>query len=387
MASISHLKEIFSKKGLDFIQDLFSFETLITEKLDGTAFSFEKIDGELHFYKRNEEISLVDRTLMQYFEKPILYIESLDIKKIPENYRFNLEYFVNQGPVSITYDKLPKNHLVLTNIQNGNKIIDSPNELIKWAKVLQVEEPPIIFNGKLSEKQKEELINFLETPQENLLDKFKTVSFVKFILTILNPSLKSSHLMNDLDKSIEGIVFKFNKNGDEFLAKIVDPIFQNHIQSKIKKETDKRDNSSYLEVIEDFCFFFNKINLAKFELKESNDEKRYIELMSLIFNEFMHNNFYHDLDFYIPDFLKREEFTFNFSMIKNEVTLKILKSSEKNVQIFKTLLTTFKKTRLRPTELVKKEKIAEINNVVTQLNNKIHQKLKYFQTFENFRLI
>ena len=118
MAGISHLYDLYNKKGKDFIDNLFNTYVTVNEKMDGSAFIVERDSetGKFNFYKRDQRnpITLVDRTLMKYYEKPIQYIESLPphiIKEIPRGWRFGLEYFANSAPVEIVYDEVPKNSI------------------------------------------------------------------------------------------------------------------------------------------------------------------------------------------------------------------------------------------------------------------------------------
>ena len=102
MAGISHLQEIFKKKGKDFINRLFDSYVTVNEKLDASAFGIEKdpVSGAVLYYKRNTDapISKIDRTLMRYYETPISHFDGLseEVKtKIPPGWRFGFEYFVN----------------------------------------------------------------------------------------------------------------------------------------------------------------------------------------------------------------------------------------------------------------------------------------------------
>ena len=121
MSGINHLYDIYNKKGEDFVNQLFNSFVTINEKMDGTAFTFERDEktGKFKFFKRDQRnpITFVDRTLMKYYEKPIQYIESLPpniLEEIPRGWRFGLEYFANNKPVEITYDRVPKNNLILS---------------------------------------------------------------------------------------------------------------------------------------------------------------------------------------------------------------------------------------------------------------------------------
>jgi hypothetical protein len=113
MSGITHLYELYNKKGKDFVDNLLNSYVTINEKIDGSAFIFERDEesGKFKFYKRDQRnpITLVDRTLMKYYEKPIQYIESLPphiIQRIPRGWRFGLEYLSTVNPVEIVYDKI-----------------------------------------------------------------------------------------------------------------------------------------------------------------------------------------------------------------------------------------------------------------------------------------
>ena len=62
---------------------------------------------------------------------------------------------MNKKPVATLYDRLPKNQLVLTDIKvidsggRSKKVITDAKILQKWAKILNVEAPPVLFAGKL----------------------------------------------------------------------------------------------------------------------------------------------------------------------------------------------------------------------------------------------
>ena len=203
MAGISHLQEIFKKKGKDFINRLFDSYVTVNEKLDASAFGIEKdpVSGAVLYYKRNTDapISKIDRTLMRYYETPISHFDGLseEVKtKIPPGWRFGFEYFVNHQPQYIAYDRVPKNNLVLSyiHVKNGLgdvvRTVQDKQSLDEWADLLDVERSPIIFQGKLSDDQKVAIMEYMDTPAANLTSKHKTNSFVKFVISVLNPSMK-----------------------------------------------------------------------------------------------------------------------------------------------------------------------------------------------------
>ena len=134
---------------------------------------------------------------------------------------------------------MPKNGLVLINIINNSvknkKVLDDKNLLSEWADFLDIEMPPIIFQGILSEDQKAKIIEFIRTPVVQLKDKFQTNSFIRHLLSILDPT-KTNSFLRETDRGlIEGVIFRFGDDENSFTAKIIDPIFYS-------RKVDNKDN-------------------------------------------------------------------------------------------------------------------------------------------------
>ena len=379
-----HLKEITDKKGIDFVKNLLSQYVIASEKLDGQRFSIQKDEtGNLQFFKRDGKtpISKVDRTLMKIFEDAIDHIESINsnvLESIPENYHIGFEYFYNTKPIAISYDRLPKNKLVLTDIQVRDKsgkiqkIIDDPDTLFEWADKLQVERYPLIYKGKLSNQQKTQIQEYLETPINKLIERFSTESFVRYIISILNPNMKRTALMDDLDKPIEGVVFKFmnTKDGTDFFAKIVDPIFTQAVKDK---KSDKKDKSGNTEFIRFFNQWLTDKNLDSYKPKSNSEDGKYIELLTELFMDFFTNNekTIEKFDITTEEFLQRDEFRINLKNIHNQKAKNLIGSDPFAHDIFKIILSTFRKIRKRATDEITKDLVQPLNNNIQKINNMI----------------
>jgi hypothetical protein len=78
MAGINHLKEVYEKKGKDFLEKLLNSYVIINERVDGTFFGVKKTKDDLFkYFKKSGEISYVDRVLMKYYNPAISYFESI----------------------------------------------------------------------------------------------------------------------------------------------------------------------------------------------------------------------------------------------------------------------------------------------------------------------
>lgn len=409
MAGIAHLTEIYKKKGKDFIQSLFDKYVTVNEKLDASAFGIEKNPStkKLEFFKRNTEtpISLIDRTLMKLYENPIHYFEGFDetvLNKIPAKWRFGMEYFANDHPQEISYDRLPKNGLVLSyiHVKNSNgklvRTIQDKKELDQWADLLQIERSPIIFQGTLNDDQKIKIMDFMDTPFEKLVDKFKTDSFVKFIISVLNPKLKKTTLNDDLNKSIEGIVFRFGDEDDKevILAKMVDPVFELVAKDKAEAKTEDEPNDIFQLTVIDMMNFVDSINITKIKPKGKDLETRYLNFISNVFNDFVtrYGDKYKDLNFNEPEFMKKKNFDINFEFIKNDKTVDLINENDAYKKLFKIFLASFRKKKKKPNGIFSIEVIKQFNATVDKIQDYLSQGVSVVSeseipTFGEFKLL
>ena len=399
---MKELTQIYKETGQQFIDDLFKDYLVVTEKLSGSSFSFEKVGNDIQFFKgnTNKPINLVDRTLMMYYEKPISFIKdrlSQMSTSFPDNWRFCFQYFVNHGPITITYDTLPKNHLVLTHIkvknENGkiSKIIEDPRVIQDYATLLDVTPLLPIFKGYLTSVQKDKIREFISTPKEDHQEIFKTNSFAKYLIEILNPNLNSTLLQNDLSKPIDSIVFKFYKPGttQSISAKLIDPYTLNLM--KDKKPVDLRRTPADINeiLLLDMLAFIEERGLKKHEVLSSTPDERYIELVSNIFNDYAtkRGNELKKIDIEKADFAKGDEFNLNVNIIPNQRTKDILMSDSTLQDIFKIMLGSLRKKR-NPEKagfIMTPSATEDFNKLISKINDIVNvEDSGAFKTFDDY---
>ena len=357
---MKELTQIYKNAGKQFIDDLFKDYLIVSEKLSGSSFSFEKVGDGITFYKGGNQrpINLIDRTIMVYYEKPIHYIRSVvskNLSSVPENWKFCFQYFVNSQPGVITYDKLPKNNLVLTHIQVMTpagkiiKVIEDPRVIQDWSSALGVTPLIPIFKGYLTDDQKKKIKEFISTPKEDQLEIFKTNSFAQHLLKILNPSIQSTTLQDSLEKPIESIVFKFYKSGTKQVvaAKLIDPYTVNLMKEKEPIDLRKAPADINEIILLDLLAFIEERGIKKHEILSSTEDTRYIELVSNIFNDYVtkRGKDITKVDIEKADFAKGEEFDLNLELIPSQRTKDILTNNPKLKDLFKIILGSLRKKR------------------------------------------
>ena len=407
MAGIKHLSEIYKKQGSSFLDELFSKELTVSEKLNGMSFSFEKsiVDGSISLYKRDQDnpISKIDRVLMKYYESPISHVQGLSglvLDEIPSGWRFGMEFFINPSPVLLSYQKIPKNGLVLTHIIVKNsfgdieKTIVEKEELEYWADLIGVENPPIIFQGKLDDQQKVAINDFINSDYDSLKQKYGSYSFAKYLVSVLNPSLSKTALNDSLDEPIEGVVFRFGSidgSGESFTAKILDPVFEDITrQNNIKKASYFPSDIYGITILEVMNFILDK-GVSHFTYEGEDPHDRYISYICSIFNEFVKENGekYLGLDFQEPEFFNKEGFETNLALVSDDVTKGLIAEDESYESLFKLILSAFRKIKKKSGGFFTQGAIEQFNILVREISQYLNEEIAVTEsmipTFDQFR--
>mgnify|MGYP000962475228 FL=1 len=397
---MKELTQIYKDAGQQLIEDLFKDYLVVSEKLSGSSFSFKKNGEGITFYKGGNQkpINLIDRTIMVYYEKPINFIKSVtskNLSSIPEDWKFCFQYFVNTNPGIITYDRLPKNNLVLTHIKvmtpagKVTKVIEDPRVIRDWANALGVTPLLPLFKGYLTEDQKKKIKEFLETPKEDHAEIFSTNSFAEYLLRILNPNIQSTTLQNDLKKPIESIVFKFYKSGTKqvIAAKLIDPYTINLMKEKEPIDMRKAPADINEIILLDLLAFIEERGIKKHEILGDGEDMRYIELVSNIFNDYVtkRGKDIAKIDIEKADFAKGKEFDLNVELIPSQRTKDILNSNPKLKDLFKIILGSLKKKRKNAGNIMTPSVIEDFNKMVDKVTDVIQTKDDgKFKTFDDY---
>ena len=360
---------------IEFLQNK---ELLIYEDIQG-AQVFAKWDGTKFIVKpkslNGEPLNFVDLAVQKFYGFIFSYLHTLPdyvTNLLSSSWWFCFEYFPDLQPAHIKYKKLPKNNLILTCIVKGTKYKYNYSELIEYAKLFNVDPLPVIFRGKLNEKQLEIINLFLHTSESDLDYVFGENNFAYFFYKILNPNLENSFLMDDFNKNLEKIIIRVSGN-DEHSFEILNPYYE-------KMELSNR--TEYLEtyslIILNFLEFLQLIDLEKTKLKEITKDELYIELISVIFNEYIENikKELVDWNLSIPEFFTEDKFKINTFLLKNEKTIELIKSDNKIEYLFKLILSSFNKKKKKPIGIFNEKTTELFNEEVDKISDFLDNILK-----------
>ena len=373
--ALQNLKTYFeSSNRQDFVR-MIKQPAIVSEKVQASSFHVKRNkEGKFDFYKSGQktEMNKVDRTIVKYYETAINYFKAINpaiVEQMPLDWKFGFDYLPTKKSVTLEYDLLPKNNLILTHIQTISpidptqikKVIRDPKILYHWADQLEVQRPQIIHQGVLSGDQRDELLVVLELSNEAFADKFKDISFTRHIYNIFNKGLNSTALNNTLESDVDSFILNFyeGKNVKSFKLERFDK----------KTDNDRNPSDMYQISILDLVEFMSQFDLTKIELKSEETDMRYIELISIIFNAYIekHATKYVGASFNSADFASSPGFEINKEFIENEKTISYVQNKVL-AELFKIALGSFRKKRNKETDIINKDLMTQLNEIVEKID-------------------
>lgn len=362
----------------DLVNYLQNKELLIYEDIQGAQI-FVRWNGSKFIIKpkstTNTELNFVDLAIQKFYNQCFQYLHTLPdyvTNLLSTNWWFCFEYFPDNHPAHIEYKRLPLNNLILTCIVKGTKYKYNYNEIVEYSKLFNVDPLPVIFRGKLNEKQLELINLFLHTSDKDLEYVFGENNFAYFFYKILNPQLENSFLMYEFNDNLEKIIIRINGN-DEFSFEILNPSYE---KMNLNNKTEYLE--TYSLILLNFLEFLQLISLEKIKLKEITKDELYIELISAIFNEYIENikKEIKTWNLSIPEFFADDKFKINTFLLKNQQTIDLIKSDNKIEYIFKLILSSFNKKKKKPIGIFNEKTVELFNSEVDKISDYLEDVLK-----------
>ncbi len=367
------LMNLNSLQDEELLNKILISELTVFEDIQGSKI-FVNWDGKNFTIKSksisNEPLNLIDLTLQNYYNKAINFFLNLSerIKGLMDKkWWFCFEFFPDNQPANIEYNRVPKNHLVLTSIVKNNKFEYSIEELEEYSRLFDVDIIPFLFKGKLSSESIEAIKYFLNTTEKDLEYVFGEKSFAYFFYKLLNPQLKNSFLMeSDFQKNMEKIILRVD--GLDISFEILNPLYVRYSENN---STDFVE--IYTLILVNFLNFCGSINLDEIKLKGIRREEIYIYLICKIYNIYL-SEVKEDLinfDFQVPQFFDKDKFRINTELIPNKMTRELISENKKFEYIFKVILGSFNKKRKKAIGIFTENTLSIFNNFVDKIDSKI----------------
>ncbi|MDA9262926.1 adenylyltransferase/cytidyltransferase family protein [bacterium] len=381
--ALQNIKTYFESANTNDFNELLDQPLVVSEKVQASSFHVKRLkDGQFEFYKSGQKTPMnkVDRTIVKYYENAINYFKAIDpavIEQLPMDWKFGFDYLPTKKAVTLEYDMLPKNNLILTHVQvisaldptQVKKVIRDPKIIYHWADILDVQRPQIIHQGKLSGDQKTKLLTILELSKENFIEKYKDSSFTREVYNIFNTGLNKTALHNTLENDVDSFILNFyqGKGVKSFKLERFD---RDSVQ-------DRTPSDMYQISILDLVEFMGQYDLSKVELKTDKSDERYLEIISIMFNAYVEKNAtkYIGATFNSADFASQPGFELNKTFIQNEKTISLVQNKVL-AELFKIALGSFRKKRVKETDIINKDLMAQLNTIVENIENLIMGEVK-----------
>lgn len=368
----------------ELLNSLFSNEISIIEDIQGSKIWVNWNGKEFTIKTKSissEPINLIDLAMQNYYNPAINYFNSLDSRVkslLNRKWWFCFEYFPDEQPANIEYNRVPKNKLVLTAINKSGKYEFVLEELNEYARLFDVEIIPVVFQGKLTDKMIEAIKYFLNTSEEDLDYIFGEKSFTFFFYKILNPLSEGSFLMDDdFQKNIEKLIIR--NNSDDMSFELLNPLY-----TRLGENNDTEFVEIYTLILINFLNFCQSVDLKDIKLKGSSKDEIYIYLICKLYNIYIGEvkQDLLDFDFVVPDFFDKDKFKINTELILNKVTKEYLSESEKLEYIFKVILGSFSKKRKKAIGIFTDNTVKLFNKFIDDIEDHIGTYLQRISEIE-----
>jgi hypothetical protein len=368
----------------EVLNDLFNDEIFVYEDVQGSKIWVNWNGKEFEIRPKSissDPINLIDLAMQNYYNPALNYLNSLDERAkslLNRKWWFCFEYFPDNQPANIEYNRVPKNQLVLSSINKSGKYEFLIDELDEYSRLLDVDVIPVIYQGKLTEGMKEAIKYFIHTSEEDLDYIFGEKSFAYFFYKVLNPKIDNSFLMDDdFQKNIEKLIIRSKTKDISF--EILNPLYK-----RISEENNTEFVEIYTLILINFLNFCQSINLEDVKLKGDKKDDIYIYLLSKLFNVYVSEikQDLLDFDFVVPEFFDKDKFKINTELIKNKLTKDYIQENEKLEYIFKVVLGSFNKRRKKPIGIFTENTVKLFNKFVDDIDNYISKYLNKLHEIE-----
>jgi hypothetical protein len=372
MSRLTNLAEISDETHLNKILDS---EITVLEDIQGSKIYVNWNGHKFNIKAKSlssEPINLIDMAMQNYYNHAIDFFDELPDRVtglLNRKWWFCFEYFPDNQPANIEYNRIPKNHLVLTSICKGNKFDYTLEELDEYARLLETDCIPVVFKGKLSEETKQAIKYFLNTSEQDLEFVFGEKSFAYFFYKLLNPNVQGSFLMGeDFQSNMEKLLLRVDN--DDISFEILNPLY-----TKISEGNSTEFVEIYTLILINFLNFCQSIDMEKIKINGNKRDEAYLFLICKLFNIYLSEvkDDIMNFDFVVPEFFDKDKFRINTELIPNKLTKSYIDQDKKLEYCFKVILGSFNKKRRKPIGIFTESTMNIFNSFVDLIQKKIDE--------------
>lgn len=141
------------------VAELFDGSVLVEEKVDGSQFSFAKINGEVCMRSKGADV-IPGSHDSGMFAAAVKSVQEMG-EFLKEGFTYRCEYLQKPKHNVLAYPRVPKRHLILFDINTGDEVYMSRDDKVAEAERLGLEFVPVLYEGIVDSPEK--LYALLET--------------------------------------------------------------------------------------------------------------------------------------------------------------------------------------------------------------------------------
>lgn len=135
--------------GQIYVTKILSGQIEITEKIDGSAFSFGKLGGQVHM--RSKRAVVHKNMADQMFDKAHDYVLSIQ-DRLSDGKIYYVEYLRKPKHNTLAYERIPMNGMALYGVSDHTTgaFVSEYTDLMRYAEQINIDVVPLLYLGKLS---------------------------------------------------------------------------------------------------------------------------------------------------------------------------------------------------------------------------------------------
>jgi hypothetical protein len=135
--------------GHRYLTGIFEDPVTVTEKIDGSQFSFGIFNGEIRCRSKNQEIPLDEgRSILGMFGSAVDTVKKM-ADQLKDGYTYRAEYLKKPKHNVLAYDRVPKNFLIIFDIARGQEDYLDYTDMAAESERIGMECVPLIYWGKI----------------------------------------------------------------------------------------------------------------------------------------------------------------------------------------------------------------------------------------------
>lgn len=349
---MEHLKELYNTKR-EIFYELLKNKAKVTLKIDGTAFQvyYNKDTDEIEFHKRSGNSTKLG-PIIDEFSRLMVKSYNTAIDNINAHKDIVKQY-------DLMIFEIFDDYMVLLSCVKDGKLLEDEDDLKKVAKAIDVKLVPVLFDGKLTIDQQNQIASWCNGDMD---DDINFKQFIKELLDMPEVS-KVSFPNQEYDKmgdNIEGVVFDFYTSSKIAQYKIVDPKFTQGIKDKkLNAKQSYEENKDNIQALQRYIQEYMESNVKKID----NDQWKSLNMnfINLLNNPKRWSKLI-DLANKVP----ASNFTFNTDRLDSEISKLLRRGGVPMSIVYENYLLMYHKKKTR-NYVIDKEFQSKINDVIDKL--------------------